>query len=407
MAATDATRGGVRADGNGSSVGRAARRLATETKQEKSEEYRFADNLPDGGGTVAEREYEDYVLAERDSGGEEPDVLLDVPVVKVDEITFEVEELRARILLQAEVLDLLKLNVGADVFIGHVGLEIKGVEAQALLKVRLDNVARILDRVLTTIDRNPQLLEGLVEGTGTAIAKIGEGAGSAVEDVGEGAGSAVEDVGEGAGSAVEDVGEGAGSAVEDVGEGAGSAVEDVGEGAGSAVEDVGQGAGSAVEDVGQGAGSVAEDVGEGAGSAVEDVGEGAGSVAEDVGEGAGSAVEDVGEGAGSAVEDVGEGAGSAVEDVGEAADDVGQRAGEAVEDTGQTAKRTAQGASRTAGKAASGAARTAKRTRRTAPAQEQGATKQRSRSRGSQGTKRSSRQPSGPDPDSKRRSRKS
>ena len=33
MAATDVTRGGVRADGNGSSVGRAARRLATETKQ--------------------------------------------------------------------------------------------------------------------------------------------------------------------------------------------------------------------------------------------------------------------------------------------------------------------------------------------------------------------------------------
>jgi hypothetical protein len=329
MAATDVTRGNIRSDGNGSPV-----------------------NLPDGGGTVAEREYEDYVLAARDSGGEEPDVLLDVPVVKVDEITFEVEELRARILLQAEVLDLLKLNVGADVFIGHVGLEIKGVEAQALLKVRLDNVARILDRVLTTIDRNPQLLEGLVEGTGTAIGKIGEGAGSAVEDVGGGAGSAVAELGQGAGSAVEDVGEGAGSAVADVGEGAGSAVEDVGQGAGSAVEDVGQGAGSAVEDVGQGAGS-------------------------------------------------------AVESTGEAVDDVGQRAGEAVEDTGQTAKRTAQGASKTADKAGSGAARTAKRTRRTAPAQEQGATKQRGQSRESQGTERSSRQPSGPDPDSKRRSRKS
>jgi hypothetical protein len=33
MAATDVTRGSVRADTNGSSVGRAARRLATETKQ--------------------------------------------------------------------------------------------------------------------------------------------------------------------------------------------------------------------------------------------------------------------------------------------------------------------------------------------------------------------------------------
>ena len=33
MAATDVTRGSVRADGNGSLVGRAARRLVTETKQ--------------------------------------------------------------------------------------------------------------------------------------------------------------------------------------------------------------------------------------------------------------------------------------------------------------------------------------------------------------------------------------
>ena len=33
MAATDVTRGNVRADGSGSSVGRVARRLSTETKQ--------------------------------------------------------------------------------------------------------------------------------------------------------------------------------------------------------------------------------------------------------------------------------------------------------------------------------------------------------------------------------------
>ncbi len=102
----------------------------------KASEYRFAENLPDDGGTVAEQEYEDYVLAERDSDSDEPDVLLDVPVVKVDEINFELEDLRARVSLQAEVLDLLKLNVGADVALGRVGLEIKGVEAQALLKVR-------------------------------------------------------------------------------------------------------------------------------------------------------------------------------------------------------------------------------------------------------------------------------
>jgi hypothetical protein len=247
---------------------------------EKPEKYGFADNLPDDGETAAEREYEDYVLAERDSDSEEPDVLLDAPVVKVDEISLNVEELQALVSLQAEVLNLLRLHVGAKVSIGQVDLEIKGVEAQALLKVRLRNVARILDRVLTTIDRNPELVEGLVEDAGKAVGELGRGAGSAVGELGAGAGSAVEDVGKGAGSAVEDVGKGAGSAVEDVGAGAGSAVEDVGEGAGSAVEDVGEGAGCAVEDVGEGAGEAVEETGETAQRAAQGAGRTAGNAAE-------------------------------------------------------------------------------------------------------------------------------
>jgi hypothetical protein len=171
---------------------------------------------------------------------EQPDVFLDVPVVKVDEINLKVEELRARVSLQAEVLDLVRLNVGADVFIGQVDLEIKGVDAQALLKVRLDNVARILERVLDTIDQNPQIVEQLTAGIRSAVEDVGGGAGKAVGELGEGAGTAVERVGEGAGAAVEDVGGGAGAALEDVGEGAGAAVEDVGGGAGAVVEGTGE-----------------------------------------------------------------------------------------------------------------------------------------------------------------------
>jgi hypothetical protein len=185
---------------------------------QKSEESRSTHNLPDGGETVAEREYENYVHNDRDLDSDEPDVLLDVPVLKVEEINLDVEELRARVSLQAAVLDLLRLNVGVDVFIGQVGLEIKGVDAQALLKVRLENVAKIIDRVLSTIDRNPQILEQITEGVGSTVEGLGGGAGKAVGELGEGAGSAVEEVSEGAGSAVGDVGEGAGEAVEDTGE---------------------------------------------------------------------------------------------------------------------------------------------------------------------------------------------
>src|SRR5215216_1038134 len=283
--------------------------LDTRTSVQKKEKYRFAANIP-SDKTAAEREYAEYILENDEGQANVPDVLLDVPVVKVDEINFELNDLRVRANLFAKVLDLVELAVGVDAYLGRVKLVITGVEVQALLKVRLDNVAAILDRVLTTIDRNPQIVERLVEGVSSAVEDIGAGAGSALTDIGEGAGQLV---GEGLNSAVADIGQGAGQLV---GEGLNTAVADIGAGAGSALEDIGAGAGSAVEDIGAGAGSAVADIGEGAGSAVADIGAGAGSAVEDIGAGAGSAVADIGEGAGSAVADIGAGAGSAVEDIG-------------------------------------------------------------------------------------------
>jgi e3 binding domain len=193
----------------------------------KPEKYRFAQNVG-GEATMPEREYGAYASGD----GGDPDVLLDVPVVKVDSIHLELDDLDAHVALKAQVLDLVTLDVGVDVHLGKVQLDVKGVEAQALLKVRLDHVAAIVDRVLTTLDRNPELLESV---------------GQAVEDVGAGAGRTLR----GAGEAVEDVGEGAGQAVGDVGQGAGQAVGEIGEGAGQAVGDVGQAVGDLPQAAGQ------------------------------------------------------------------------------------------------------------------------------------------------------------
>jgi hypothetical protein len=221
--------------------------------------------LPDEG-TVPEQEYQNYTLLHPGSisDSDEPDVLLDIPLVNVDEIHFELDDLHARVSLHAEVLDLVRLSVGVHAELGKVELDIKGVEAQALLRVRLDHVTAIIDRVLTTLDRNPELVKSL----GRTIEQLGSGAGSALQDVGSGAGGAVEDVGEGAEGAVKDVGKGAGSAVQDVGEGAEGAVKDVGKGAGGAVEQVGGGAGQAVGGLGQGAGQAVGGLGQGAGQLV-------------------------------------------------------------------------------------------------------------------------------------------
>jgi len=220
--------------------------------------------------TVPERMYEDYTVIDpvEISDTDEPDVIIDIPVVKVDEIHFELDDLMARVSLHAEVLDLVKLSVGVHVELGKVELNIKGVEAQALMRARLDHVTAIIDRVLTTLDRNPDVLKEIAK----SLKPVTEGAGKAVGEVGEGANKAVGQIGEGAGSAVEDVGEGAGGAVKDLGEGAGGAVKDVGKGAGGAVEEVGEGANKAVGEVGEGAGQAVGGLGEGAGDALGGVG---------------------------------------------------------------------------------------------------------------------------------------
>jgi pyruvate/2-oxoglutarate dehydrogenase complex dihydrolipoamide acyltransferase (E2) component len=90
--------------------------------------------------------------------GLQPDVDLDVPMLQVEEIDLEVEDLELHVSLQAELADFVKLGAGVNAHLGKVKLGIKGVEAQARLKVRLEGVLNTLRRALETIDANPQVL---------------------------------------------------------------------------------------------------------------------------------------------------------------------------------------------------------------------------------------------------------
>jgi hypothetical protein len=218
----------------------------------------------------SKREYRRFVSREESDPAGPPDVLLDVPELRVDSIHFELDDLDAHLAVKANVLDLVKLNVGIDVHLSRVKLDIKGVEVEAVLKARLDHVTAVVDRLMTSLDRNPELVEGLSR----AISEVGQGAGEAVDETGD----AAKDIGQGAGQAVGDVGQGAGQAVGDVGQGAGQAVGDVGQGAGQAVGDVGQGAGQAAGNLDQvvgGAGQTLGQLGQGAGQAAGGLGQGA------------------------------------------------------------------------------------------------------------------------------------
>jgi hypothetical protein len=139
--------------------------------------------------------------------GDEPDVLLDVPKLTVEEISLEVDNLHAQIALEARLADLVQLRVGADVEIERVALEIKGVEAQAQLKARLDNVLAIIERALDTVDNNPELLTELARSAQRAAGAVGEGVAKVGEEAGDLVEGTVEETGELVEGTVDEAGE--------------------------------------------------------------------------------------------------------------------------------------------------------------------------------------------------------
>jgi hypothetical protein len=182
--------------------------------------------------TSAQREYQEYAATdggEQLAAGQEPDVLLDVPVLKVGAINLEVRGLRAHVAVLAELANLVNLSVGVDARLDEVKLTIEDVEAQALLKVRLENVRAILEKALETIAENPQILESLSRTVDRTAEQVG---GAAQEAVGEG--GAVSQVAGGVGDTTRQVGE----VAEQVGEGAQGAVGQVADQAGQAAQGV-------------------------------------------------------------------------------------------------------------------------------------------------------------------------
>jgi hypothetical protein len=123
--------------------------------------------------------------------GNQPDVLLDVPNLSVDEINLEVANLQVHIALDARLANLLQLTAGADATIDQVKINIKGVQAQATLIVRLENVRAIIERTLQTLDNNPQLVTQLLSTVDNTVNTVGGVANNAVGTVGTIAGTAL------------------------------------------------------------------------------------------------------------------------------------------------------------------------------------------------------------------------
>ena len=188
----------------------------------------------DGGGTATNR-------GRPRPDQQEPDVLLDVPNLEVEKITLEVDSLRAHISVLAELANLLNLSVGADVQLGRVKLEIDGVRAQALLKVRLENVRAILEKALETLGEHPEILENLAQTLSEVLREALRDASSALDNVLEGldVGDTVDEVLK---RRLEDISSDLEGALERQGGGAGGAIQRVGELDAGTTDQAGQGA---------------------------------------------------------------------------------------------------------------------------------------------------------------------
>ena len=100
------------------------------------------------------------------------DVILEIPELSVDSIGLTVADVRAHVALDANAMNLVTLTAGVDVGIKKVQLGIVGVLAEAYLYVDLDNVAKIVNRVVQTLDRNPQILIQVLKTVDTAVTSI-------------------------------------------------------------------------------------------------------------------------------------------------------------------------------------------------------------------------------------------
>jgi hypothetical protein len=104
----------------------------------------------------------------------EYDVVVNVPQLCVNSLNLKVNNLFAHLALDAAVANLLQVQAGADVSIAKVDLGIYGVRAQALLLVDLDNIVYAVDRTLSFIDNNPQVVRGVLKSVNNTVGTVGQ-----------------------------------------------------------------------------------------------------------------------------------------------------------------------------------------------------------------------------------------
>jgi hypothetical protein len=172
--------GSKKSSGGSKGSGRSSSRASSQRTPTAAERKQPSERSPSGGDNDGEGNMPKAQEAQtggKDMGrppADEPDVYVYVPKVKVGELSIDVERLEAHLALRAQVANLVNLIAGVHVGIDKVKIDIKDVEAECELKVRLENTYNILDRTLSTLDENPEVVERLLDTADNAVDETGQ-----------------------------------------------------------------------------------------------------------------------------------------------------------------------------------------------------------------------------------------
>ncbi len=85
------------------------------------------------------------------------DVILEVPSIKAESVNMDAENLKFSISVKAQLSNFSHIEIGTDIHVEKIKLDINSLEAEALFTAKLKKIETIFIKALESIDKNPDI----------------------------------------------------------------------------------------------------------------------------------------------------------------------------------------------------------------------------------------------------------
>lgn len=87
----------------------------------------------------------------------ESDMTLKVPSLKAGRVNMDAENLKFSISVKAQLSNFSNIEIGTDIHIDKIKLDVDSLEAEALFTAKLKKIETIFIKALESLDKNPEL----------------------------------------------------------------------------------------------------------------------------------------------------------------------------------------------------------------------------------------------------------